>query len=50
MTKEKEPPPKPPDSLEKLAEFTKKILRVPKDQIRNREDSTSETETRHAKT
>jgi hypothetical protein len=33
-----EPPPK--DSLKTLAEFTKKILRVSKDEIQDSEDST----------
>jgi len=38
-TKPKEPPPKEPDSLEKLREFTKRILQVPKDGLKDKRDS-----------
>lgn len=40
MSKRKEPPPKEPDSLEKLAQFTKSILQVPRAEIRDNPDST----------
>jgi hypothetical protein len=36
----KEPPPKKPDSLEKLAQFTRKILRVPKEALGDKGAST----------
>ena len=38
--KPKEPPPKEPDSLEKLADFTKRILRVPKEELNDKPVST----------
>ena len=41
MPKRKEPPPKPePDSLDKLAQFTKAILQVPRSDVRDNPDST----------
>jgi hypothetical protein len=40
MNKPKEPPPKEPDSLEKLRDFTKRILRVPKDELKDKRAST----------
>jgi hypothetical protein len=41
MNKRKEPPPKDePDSLEKLAQFTRKILQVPRSEVRDKPDST----------
>ena len=43
MTKRKEPPPKEPDSLDKLAQFTKQILQVPRSEIRDKPDSTGPT-------
>jgi hypothetical protein len=39
MTKRKEPPPKEPDSLERLAQFTKQILQVPRAEVRDNPDS-----------
>jgi hypothetical protein len=39
MDKPKEPPPKEPDSLERLADFTKRILRVPKEELNDKRDS-----------
>jgi hypothetical protein len=41
MPKRTEPPPKADDdSLEKLAEFTKRILQVPRSEVRDKPDST----------
>jgi hypothetical protein len=37
MTKDKEPPPK--DSLEKLADFTRRILQVPRSELPSRATS-----------
>lgn len=40
MKKDKEPPPKDePDSLERLADFTRKILQVPRSEITDNDDS-----------
>jgi hypothetical protein len=36
---DKEPPPKEPDSLDKLAEFTKRILQVPRSELPRKDDS-----------
>jgi hypothetical protein len=41
MPKRTEPPPKLDDeSLEKLAQFTKRILQVPRHEVRDKPDST----------
>jgi hypothetical protein len=40
--KPQEPPPE--DSLKRLAEFTKRILRVPKDELKDKRDSTGSPE------
>jgi hypothetical protein len=42
MDKPKEPPPKEPDSLERLADFTKRILRVPKEEMQDKRASTGQ--------
>ena len=39
MKPDKEPPPKEPDSLERLAEFTKRILQVPRSELADKDDS-----------
>jgi hypothetical protein len=36
----KEPEPPPKDSLEKLADFTKRILRVPRSEVQDKDAST----------
>jgi hypothetical protein len=40
MKKHEEPPEPPPeDSLEKLAEFTRRILQVPRSELNDKDDS-----------
>jgi hypothetical protein len=47
--KKKPPNRRREDSLKKLAEFTKRILRVPKDELKDKRDSTGQTLTEESR-